>query len=181
MFKFIAIAVVVLIAAVLILAATKPDTFRVQRAASIKAAPERLFALINDFERWGAWSPWEKKDPGMKRSLSSPASGVGATYAWQGNKEVGQGRMEIATSVPSSRVAIKLDFVKPFEAHNLVQFTLEPDGDATRVTWSMEGKTPYYAKIIHVFIDMDSMVGKDFETGLANLKAAAEEPAGHTA
>ena len=175
MLKIIAIVIVVLIAGVLILAATKPDTFRVQRAASIKAPPEKIFALINDFNRWGAWSPWEKKDPAMKRTFGATTTGKGAVYAWEGNKDVGQGRMEIAESVPPSKVALNLDFVKPFEAHNLVEFTLERKGDATNVTWAMQGHTPYFAKIIHVFINMDKMVGKDFETGLANLKTAAEQ------
>jgi carbon monoxide dehydrogenase subunit G len=174
MIKVIVIVVVALIAGVLIFAATKPDTFRVERAASIKAPPEKIFALINDFQRWGAWSPWEKKDPAMKRTFGPVTSGKGAMYAWEGNKDVGQGRMEIVESVPPSKVSLKLDFVKPFEAHNLVEFALEPKGDATNVTWSMQGDTPYFAKIIHVFINMDSMVGKDFEAGLANLKAAAE-------
>jgi uncharacterized protein YndB with AHSA1/START domain len=175
MFKKIAIVVVVLVAALLVFAATKPDTFRVQRAASIKAPPEKVFALLNDFQRWEAWSPWEKKDPAMKRTFSVVTSGKGAQYAWEGNREVGQGRMEIAESVPPSKVTIKLDFLKPFEAHNTVEFTLDPKGDATNVTWAMQGDTPYLAKIIHVFIDMDSMVGKDFEAGLANLKTLAEK------
>ena len=171
----IAIIAVVLIAGVLIFAATKPDIFRVQRTASIKAPPEKIFAFINDFKRWDAWSPWEKKDPAMKRTYGAATSGKGAMYAWEGNKDVGQGSMEIAESVPPSKVTLKLDFVKPFEAHNIVEFTLEPKGDTTNVTWAMQGPTPYFAKIIHVFINMDSMVGKDFETGLANLKAAAEK------
>ena len=175
MLKKIAIVVAVLIAGVLAYAATKPDTFRVQRAASIKAPPDKVFVLINDFKRWEAWSPWEKKDPAMKRSYGASTGGKGATYAWEGNKEVGQGSMEITQSVPSSRIALKLDFVKPFEGHNVVEFTLEPKGDATQVTWTMAGETPYFAKIIHVFIDMDSMVGKDFEAGLANLKSIAEK------
>lgn len=174
MLKIIGIVVAVLIASVLILAATKPDTFRVERSTSIKAPPEKVFAFINDFDRWSAWSPWEKKDPAMKRTFGTK-SGKGATYAWEGNKDVGQGRMEIAESVPPSRVTIKLDFVKPFEAHNIVSFTLEPKGDMTHVRWAMQGDTPYFAKIIHVFLDMDSMVGKDFEAGLVNLKAAAEK------
>ncbi|MGH8660412.1 MAG: SRPBCC family protein [Burkholderiales bacterium] len=174
MIKKIAIAIVVLIAGVLIFAATKPDTFRVQRAAGIKAPPEKVFALINDFKRWDAWSPWEKKDPAMKRSWGAVTSGKGATYAWEGNSEVGQGNMEIVESVPSNKVALKLDFVKPFEAHNIVVFTLEPKGGTTNVSWAMEGPVPYFAKIIHVFINMDSMVGKDFEAGLASLKALAE-------
>jgi carbon monoxide dehydrogenase subunit G len=175
MFKIIAIVVVVLLAALLIYAATKPDTFRVQRSTSIKAPPEKIFALINDFHLWGAWSPWEKKDPAMKRTYSAAASGKGAVYAWEGNKDVGQGRMEIAESSPPSKITIKLDFVKPFEAHNIGEFTLEPQGDATNIRWAMQGHTPYFAKIIHVFFDMDRMVGKDFETGLANMKAIAEK------
>ena len=175
MIKTIVIVVVALIAGVLIFAATKPDTFRVQRAASIKAPPETIFPLINDYRNWGLWSPWEKKDPAMKRTFGATTSGKGAVYAWEGNKDVGQRRMEIAESVPPSRIRINLDFVKPFEAHNIVDFTLEPKGDATNITWAMQGDTPYFAKIIHVFINMDSMVGKDFEAGLANLKAAAEK------
>ena len=176
MFKKIAIAIVVLIAALLIYAATRPDTFRVERAASIKAPPEKVFALINDLRRWDSWSPWEKKDPAMKRTFGSDAtSGKGAAYAWEGNSDVGQGRMEIAESVPPSRVRIKLDFVKPFEAHNIVDFTLEPKGDATHVIWAIHGPSPYISKLIGVFISMDSMIGNDFEAGLASLKTVAEK------
>jgi uncharacterized protein YndB with AHSA1/START domain len=175
MLKTMAIVVVVLIAGVLLYAATKPDTFRIQRAASINAPPEKVFALINDFNQWGAWSPWEKKDPAMKRMIGPATSGRGAVYEWEGDKNVGQGRMQIVESVPPSEVAIALDFVKPFEAHNIVEFTLEPTGDSTNVTWAMWGDTPYFGKILHVFINMDRMVGKDFEAGLANLKAAAEK------
>jgi len=175
MIKKIAIVIVLLIAGVLIFAATKPDTFRVQRSAGIKAPPEKVFAILNDFQKWGSWSPWEKKDPAMKRTWGAVTSGKGAKYAWEGNSDVGKGSMEIAESSPSSRLTIKLDFIEPFEAHNIVDFTLESKGDATNVTWAMQGDTPYFAKIIHVFINMDNMVGKDFEAGLANLKAAAEK------
>src|SRR3981189_3724288 len=174
MFKKIAIVVAVLIAALLVFAATRPDTFRVQRAASIKAPPEKVFALLNDFQRWEAWSRWEKKDPAMKRTFSVVTSGKGAVYAWEGNKDVGQGRMEITESVPPSKVAIKLDFVKPFETHNIVEFTLEPQGDSTNVTWVMQGPMLYISKVITVFVSMDSMVGKPFEAVLANLKTVAE-------
>jgi carbon monoxide dehydrogenase subunit G len=173
--KIAGILVVVFIAGVLILAAFRPDTFRVERSASIKAPPEKIFPYINEFKRWDAWSPWEKKDPGMKRTYGATLTGKGATYAWEGNKDVGKGRMEIAESVEPRRVAIKLDFVAPFEAHNDVVFTLEPKGDATQVRWTMQGHTPYFARIIHLFFDMDKMVGKDFEAGLASLKAAAEK------
>ena len=175
MIKTIAIVVVVLLAAVLIFGATKPDTFRIQRRTSIKAPPEKIFALINDFRSWGAWSPYGKKDPAMKRALSDVANGKGAAYEWEGDKNVGKGRMEITDTSPPSKVTINLDFVKPFETHNIVEFTLEAAGDATNVTWAMQGDTPYFAKIIHVFINMDKMVGKDFEAGLANLKAIGEK------
>jgi hypothetical protein len=175
MIKIIAIIVVALMAMVLIFAATQPDTFRVERAASIKAPPEKIFAFINDFRRWGEWSPWEKKDPAMKRSYGAVTSGKGATYAWEGNKDVGAGSMEIAESSSPSKVTLKLDFVKPFEAHNIVEFALKSKDGATNVTWAMQGNTPYFAKIIHVFISMDRMVGKDFEAGLSNLKTAAEK------
>ena len=160
---------------VFILAATRPDTFRLQRTASIKAPPEKIFTILSDFRAWGQWSPWEKKDPDLKRTFSGADRGQGAKYAWDGDKNVGQGSMEIVEVVPPSKLKIKLDFIRPFEAHNMVDFALEPNGDATTVTWLMQGPTPFFAKIIHVFLDMDKMVGKDFETGLANLKAAAEK------
>jgi uncharacterized protein YndB with AHSA1/START domain len=175
MLKTIAIVVVVLLAALLVFAATKPDTFRVQRATSIKAPPEKVFVLINDLHSWGAWSPWEKLDPAMKRTHSGAASGKGAVYAWEGSGEVGAGRMEIIEAAPPSKVKIKLDFLKPFEAHNIAEFTLEPKGDATEVIWAMYGPNTYLSKLIGVFVSMDSMIGKSFEAGLANLKAAAEK------
>jgi uncharacterized protein YndB with AHSA1/START domain len=179
MIKRIAISVAALlgiaVAVVLVIAATKPDTFRVQRTASIKAPPERIFALINDFRGWGAWSPYEKKDPAMKRTYSGAATGKGSVYEWDGDQTVGAGRMEITDAAPPSKVTLDLDMIKPFEAHNVVEFTLESKGETTNVAWTMNGHTPYIAKIVHVFFDMDSMVGKDFETGLANLKALAEK------
>jgi len=175
MIKKIAIVIVLLIAGVLIFAATKPDTFRVQRSAGIKAPPEKVFAILNDFQKWGSWSPWEKKDPAMKRTWGAVTSGKGAKYAWEGNSDVGKGSMEIAESSPSSRLTIKLDFIEPFEGHNIVDFTLEPKGDATNVTWTMHGPMPFISKVISVFCNMDSMIGKDFEAGLANLKAVAEK------
>jgi uncharacterized protein YndB with AHSA1/START domain len=171
----VAVLLVLAVAAVLVLAATKPDIFRVQRATSIKAPPEKIFALINDFHQWGSWSPYEKKDPAMKRTFGGAANGTGAVYAWEGNGNVGTGRMEITDASPSSRIALKLDFVKPFTAHNVVEFTLEPEGDSTNVIWAMHGPTPFFGKIIHVFINMDSMVGNDFESGLANLKNITEK------
>jgi uncharacterized protein YndB with AHSA1/START domain len=175
MIKTILIVVVVLIVALLVFAATKPDTFRVQRSASINAPPETIFSHINDLKSWSTWSPWEKMDPAMKRTYSGAASGKGAVYEWEGNNQVGKGRMEIAETSPPSKVSIKLDFFKPFEAHNMAEFTLESKAGSTNVTWAMYGPSPYMAKIIHVFVSMDSMVGKQFEAGLANLKAVAEK------
>jgi uncharacterized protein YndB with AHSA1/START domain len=174
MITIIALVVVVLIVAVLVYAATKPDIFRVRRATNIKAPPEKIFALINDYHRWVAWSPYEKLDPAMRRTYSGAASGTGAVYEWEGNSKAGKGRMEITDTAPPSKVVIKLDFVKPFEAHNIVEFTMDPTGASTNVTWDMHGPSPYLAKVMHVFFNMDRMVGKDFETGLANLKALAE-------
>ena len=175
MLKTITIIVVVLIAALLVYAATRPDTFRVQRATNIKATSEKIFALIDDFHSWGSWSPYEEKDPAMKRTYSGAANGKGAVYEWEGNNEVGKGRMAITESSPPSKVMIKLDFVKPFETHNIVDFTLEPKVDFTKVTWDMHGPAPFISKVIGIFINMDSMIGKDFETGLANLKTAGEK------
>jgi uncharacterized protein YndB with AHSA1/START domain len=177
MLKIIAIVAVILVVAVLAVlayAATKPDTFTVRRSVGIKAPPEKIFPLINDYRNWPQWSPYENRDPAMKRSFSGAATGKGAIYAWDGDKNIGAGRMEILDTAPPSRVTIKLDFSRPFEAHNIVDFTLEPQGHMTTVTWAMRGPVRYMAKIIHVFMDMDKMVGTDFETGLANMKAAAE-------
>jgi uncharacterized protein YndB with AHSA1/START domain len=165
----------VAIVAVLLVASTQPDTFRVQRAAVIQAPPEKIFPLIEDFRAWDGWSPWEKKDPAMKRSFSGPPAGKGAVYAWDGNSEVGQGSMEIVEDTPPSKLVLKLDFVKPFEGHNVVTFTLVPQGEATNVTWTMDGASPLISKVIGLFCDMDSMIGKEFETGLAALKTLAEK------
>ena len=167
----IAAAIVVILA----IAATRPDTFQVQRASVIQAPPGKIFPLIEDFQAWGGWSPWEKKDPAMKRSFSGPATGKGAIYAWDGNGEVGQGSMEVVEDTPPSKLVLKLDFVKPFEGHNVVTFTLVPQGEATNVTWSMEGASPFMAKVVGLFCDMDSMIGKEFEAGLRDLKALAEK------
>ncbi len=174
MLKKILIVLVLAIAGVLIYAATKPDTFQVQRKATIAAPPDKVFALIDDFHRWGEWSPWEKLDPAMTRTFEGPASGPGAVYAWKGNKDVGQGRMEIAESTPPSRIAIKLDFIEPMESNNVTEFVLVPKDGGTEVTWTMRGPSPYLTKLMDTVVGMDRMIGKDFEAGLANMKAAAE-------
>ena len=170
----IAVLLALAIAIVLILAARKPDTFSVKRAATIKAAPEKIFALVSDFRQWGGWSPWEHRDPAMKRSFAGAERGKGAIYAWDGNSNVGAGRMEILEAEAPSRVLIKLDFIKPFEGHNTAEFTMLPQGGATIISWVMQGPVPIVGKLMHVFMNMDSMIGKDFEAGLANLKKLAE-------
>ncbi|MBX3587039.1 MAG: SRPBCC family protein [Ramlibacter sp.] len=174
MLKTIALVVVLLVAGVLIYAATKPDSFRIERSITIKAPPEKVHALINNFDAWPRWSPWEKKDPAMKRTRSGPASGVGSVYAWDGNKNVGQGRMEITESAVPARVLIKLDFISPFEAHNMADFTLKPQGDGTLVNWAMFGPSPYISRLMTTFFSMEAMVGPDFEAGLADMKRVAE-------
>ena len=175
MIKTILVVIVVVVAALLGYAATRPDTFSVQRAASIKAPPEKIFPLIDDFHRWTVWSPWEKLDPDMKRTFSGSAAGKGAAYAWQGNSKVGEGRMEILDDPAPSKIVIKLDFIKPFEGHNTATFLIVPKGEVTDVTWTMDGPSPFVSKLIGVFMNMDKMIGNDFEAGLANLKAAAEK------
>jgi uncharacterized protein YndB with AHSA1/START domain len=170
-----AVAIAVLIIAVLVYAATRPDTFRIERSASINAPAAKVFALIGDFHSWSSWSPWEKMDPEMKRTHSGSASGKGAVYAWQGNNKVGEGRMEIIDATPPSKVVIKLDFLKPFEGHNTAQFTVAAEGGSTKVSWAMFGPLNLMMKVMHLFMDMDGMIGKDFEKGLANMKALAEK------
>jgi hypothetical protein len=170
----IAVIVVVVIAGILIYAATKPDSFRVQRTVSIKAAPDKIYRLIDDFKAWGVWSPYEKKDLSMKKSFGAVTAGKGATYAWEGDKNVGQGSMEMLESSPQ-KVLIKLDFLKPFEAHNMAEFILVPKGDTTDVTWAIYGPSPFMSKVIGTFMNLDKMIGGDFEKGLADLKAAAEK------
>lgn len=170
----IAVGLLAVVAAILLFAMTKPDSFELERSLRIAAAPAAIFPYLDDFHRWGEWSPWEKMDPAMKRTFSGASSGVGAVYAWQGNKQVGEGRMEILESAAPSRVVLALDFLAPFEAHNTTEFTLTPAADATIVTWRMSGPNTFLGKVMSVFVSMDKMVGPDFEAGLANLKAAAE-------
>jgi uncharacterized protein YndB with AHSA1/START domain len=171
------IVVVLLIAVVGVVAyaATKPDSFRVQRATTIKAAPDKIFALINDFKAWPQWSPYENKDPDMQRRLSGTDAGKGAVYEWTGDKNVGEGRMEILESAAPTQIVIKLDFLKPFEAHNTATFTLVPQGDTTEVTWAMDGPSPFITRVMGLFFNFDKLIGTDFEAGLANLKRVTEQ------
>ena len=170
----IGVVVVVAIAGILLYAATKPDSFRVQRVVLINAPSDKVFPLINDIKAWTVWSPYEKKDPAMKRSYGAVTAGKGATYAWDGDKNVGQGSIEIVESGPR-KILLKLDFVKPFEAHNMGEFLLEPKGDSTSVTWATYGPSPYISKVVGTFMNIDDLIGRDFEKGLADLKVAAEK------
>lgn len=163
------------VAAVAVFALTKPDTFRVERSLAVKAPADAIYPLVADFHRWTAWSPYESRDPAMKRTFGGAADGKGATYAWDGNNNVGAGRMEILEANGPSKLRIKLDFERPFEGHNTAEFTFVPQGDATLVTWAMYGPAPFLSKVMQVFINMDSMIGKDFEAGLASLKRLTEK------
>ena len=166
--------IVLLIVAFLVIASMRPSTFSLVRSMDMKASPEKIFAQLNDFKNWGAWSPWEKMDLGMKKTFTGPPSGKGAHYAWIGNKKVGEGSMEITNSVPSSNVTLNLDFLKPFKASNVTEFKLTPNGAMTHVNWEMRGPLNLMMKVMHMFMNMDKMVGKDFEAGLANLKSIVE-------
>ena len=171
----IAVILAIAIAAVLVLAATKSNTLRVQRSTSIKAPPEEIFPLISDFHQWLKWSPYEQKDPAMKRTYDGAERGKGAVYAWNGDKNVGSGRMEILEAASPQKIVIKLDFFTPFEGHNTAEFTMMPQGDGTHVTWLMHGPARFMTKLIQVFMSLDNMIGKDFEAGLANLKKITEK------
>jgi hypothetical protein len=174
MLKNIGLVFMAFVVALLLFAATRPDSFSVERRISIQAPPEKIQPWIADFHRWAAWSPWEKLDPAMKRTFGGPPAGVGATYAWQGNKDVGSGRMEVKTAA-QDKVSIQLDFIEPFEGHNTADFMLAPKDGGTEVRWVMFGPSPFVTKLMGVFVSMDSMIGKDFEKGLAQLKAQAEK------
>lgn len=165
--------IVIALVAVLVIASRKPDTFRIERSATINASPETIFALINDFHQWRSWSPWEARDPALKRTYSGAASGKGAVYAWEGNRNVGSGRMEIIESAAPSKIVIKLDFIKPFEGHNIAEFTVTGGANATLVNWAMTGPSIFFSKVMQVFMSFDRMIGRDFETGLANLNELA--------
>jgi hypothetical protein len=177
MIKKIALTLFGLLIGLLLFALTRPDSFKVERRISIQAPADKVYGLVSDFHHWPAWSPWEKLDPAMKRTHSGAANGLGAVYAWEGNDKVGAGRMEITGAQAPGVVDIKLDFLRPFASSNTTRFALTPGaGGATEFVWTMQGPMPYVSKLMSVFVSMDKMIGKDFETGLANLKAAAEKP-----
>ena len=177
MLKKIAIGFGVLVAVLLVVTATRPATFHIERSAAFAAPPNAAFAQVNDFHAWQAWSPWDKLDPNMKRSYEGPKQGVGAKYAWAGNDEVGQGRMTITRSDEPSLIELKLEFLKPFETTNKTTFRFEPSAGGTKVTWAMDGENNFMGKAFSLFMDMDSLVGSDFERGLEAMKGRAESAA----
>jgi hypothetical protein len=167
---FIAILVFVIIAG-------QPDGFVVSRATKISTPPEKVFPHVNVLRAWDAWSPWAKLDPTAKMTYDGPPSGTGAGYAWAGNKKVGEGRLTILESHPSSLIRIRLEFLKPFKATNTAEFIFKPEGNQTAVVWSMSGKSNFFFKIFGLLMDCDKMIGKDFEKGLASMKSVAESAA----
>lgn len=175
MLKKIAIGLGVIIALILILASMQPNTFHVERKIVVNASPAKVFAQFNDFHKWTAWSPWEKKDPAMKRTFEGAKSGKGSVYVWDGNSQVGAGRMEIVDEVAASKIDVKLDFLRPMVGHDTATYTFVKAGKTTEVTWAMDGQVPFVGKIFHLFMNMDKMIGSDFETGLANVKAVVEK------
>ncbi len=173
--KIVGAVLLVAVAAILVYASTRPDSFRVERSAAMNAPPEKIFPYIDGLKRWTEWSPYEGRDPGMKRVYSGAESGKGAVYEWDGNDNVGKGRMEIVDSKSPNKVVIKLDFLKPFEGHNTAELTVQPKGGQTIVTWAMYGPSTFMTKLVGTFMDMDDMIGRDFAAGLAKLKTIVEK------
>ncbi|MBC8133613.1 MAG: SRPBCC family protein [Deltaproteobacteria bacterium] len=177
MLKKILIVVAVLVAGFLVFVSTRPDSYHVERSTSIAAPAAVIFAQLDNFKAWPAWSPWEKRDPQMKKTFEGPPSGVGSSYSWQGNKDVGQGKMTILVSEPPNHIRYQLEFIEPFVSTAATGFTLASQGDKTNITWGMDGTNNFVSKIFGVFMNMDQMIGADFESGLAGLKAVAEAEA----
>lgn len=176
-FMYLLAGIILFLIIVVGVAATKPNQFRIERSARIEAMPEDVFAELNNFHNWKQWSPWEKLDPNMQTTYDGPAEGVGAKTAWSGNSKAGQGTMEVLESQSPSHVKIKLDFLKPFEAHNTTEFHLKPDGNATLISWQMSGSNNLMSKVFGLFMNMDAMIGKDFEEGFENLKTVLKNKA----
>jgi hypothetical protein len=174
MFIKILIALAVIVVILVVIVALQPSEFRIVRSAAMSAPAPVVFAEVNDFHKWEAWSPWAKLDPAAKATFEGPPAGTGAVFRWAGNKEVGEGSMTITESRPSELIRIRLEFLKPFAANNTAEFTFKPEGDQTLVTWSMEGKNNFIAKAFCLFMNMDKMAGGQFEKGLASMKSVAE-------
>lgn len=160
-----------------VIVALQPSDFRVTRSTTISAPPPAVFAQVNDFHKWQAWNPWGKIDPAMKQTYEGAPAGTGAIYTWSGNNEVGEGRMTITDSRPNELIRVKLEFFKPFAGTNTADFTFKPEGNQTLVTWSMFGEKNFMAKAIHLVMNMDKMIGGQFEKGLADMKSVVEAPA----
>jgi hypothetical protein len=174
MLRRILIGIAAVVVLFIIVVETRPSTFHIERSISMAASPQNAFAQVNDFHAWAAWSPWEKLDPQMKKTFEGPPSGVGSMYEWTGNDKVGEGKMTIEKSTAPSLVGIKLQFIKPFAATNTATFTFSPASEGTKATWSMDGENNFIGKAFSMFMDMDKMVGGDFERGLASMKTVAE-------
>jgi len=170
----IVVVVVLVIVAALVFIAMRPESFRIERSAQVNAPRDVVFAIINDLGQWRLWSPYDKRDPNMKKTFEGPSAGPGASYMWNGNNEVGEGRLTIVDSKPGELVTMKLEFSRPFKCTNEVNFKLAPSEGGTRVSWIMDGKNTFITKAMGIFMDMDKMVGKDFEQGLANLDTVAQ-------
>jgi len=177
MVKKIGIGFAVVLGVFALVVATRPAAFHIERSTTIDAPPGVVFPLVNDFHAWTRWSPYENRDPSMTREFAGATSGEGAIYSWEGNDDIGAGRMTLTRSVPNERVAIRLEFSRPMTATNQVEFVFQASGDDTRVVWGMDGHNGFLGKLISLFLDMDAMVGGDFEAGLAAMKAAAEADA----
>ena len=171
------IALVVVVGLLVVVVAMQPSEFHVARTATISAPAPAVFAQVNDFHHWEAWNPWGKLDPAMRQAYEGAPAGAGAIYTWAGNDQVGEGRMTMTESRPSDLIRIKLEFMKPFRSTNTAEFTFKPEGDQTAVTWSMTGANNFIAKTVHLFMNMDRMVGGQFEKGLAQLKTVVEAAA----
>jgi len=169
-----ALVMAALVGGLLIYAATRADTFRVERHVVINRRPADIFPLLEDFHRWVDWSPWEELDPALRRTYGGADRGKGAIYEWEGNNKVGKGHMEIIRIESPTHLTIDLSFIRPFKAENAAAFDLEPQGSGTEVTWAMYGPLPFASKLMSMFVSMDGIIGKDFEKGLARLKTAAE-------
>ena len=176
MIKKILIGLAVVLVVLVLIIALQPSHYRVERSATMNAPAGAVFAQVNDFHRWNAWSPWAKLDPSMKQTFEGAPAGTGAVYTWAGNKDVGEGRMTITETHPNDLIKIKLEFMKPFAATNATDFTFKPQGNQTTVTWTMSGDKNFVAKAFSIFMNMDKMVGGDFEKGLAQLKLIVEAP-----
>jgi hypothetical protein len=174
MWKWILLGLGGVIGAFLIVVAMQPSDFKVERSATMRAPAPAAFAQVNDFQNWRGWSPWEKVDPALKRQYEGPKAGTGSVYAWQGNSDVGEGRMTITESKPGELVRIRLEFFKPFAAVNQADFTFKPAGDSTTVTWTMTGQNNFVSRAICMFVSMDKMVGGMFEQGLTQMKTVVE-------